>query len=551
MPIHAETGRDDPVWIQAEPHLRARKTDVHVPLSLAWCERLRAAYPNADRDICLLAILLHDIGWSAIDMDDILTEGFRSDNAMQSDLRYRHEAKGVRLAVTAPTTGALIDHGPDGGPQDADRTITGAARTFETWRRRPLVEGVRPVKACANTMPADADTVGAAFHSELGRPLPACITETTRSANLLDICAKEGLRRTVTKALAPAAGEKAIVARDPLSLVMAITPFNCPITLLIFKRGAALVAGFTVVAKPAEETPLSTLKLAGIFHAAGLPEGAFDVVTGGRSIGQHRVPRQIAFIGGTAAGKAITAAGTLKRLTLELGGRGAAIIRADADLDKAANAIACHGFANSGQFGHRVNRIYVERPAYEAFLDALLRRVAAHTMAPVGDSGDLGPMINARILPNAAAQVADAGDKGARILLNGEQLYDDRYDGGCYLPPTLIADATPDMAILREQTFGPVLGICPVDNPRDALRQANMSRYGLAGFVLSADLARGLTLCEGVEAGSVWLNFSQHSSHHATFGGVKESGIGREEGRYGVESFPEYKPMYLSHAVPA
>jgi acyl-CoA reductase-like NAD-dependent aldehyde dehydrogenase len=287
-----------------------------------------------------------------------------------------------------------------------------------------------------------------------------------------------------------------------------------------------------------------------------LPPGCFNVVTGARALGEalvdHPTPRKIAFTGGTAAGKAIAAAaaGTLKRLTLELGGQSAAIVCADADLDKATSAIARHGFANSGQFCYRTNRVYVLRAVYDAFVAQLTEKAAKYTMAPAGGEGDLGPLINEKIMANSAAQVADARAKGARITLGGDRLKGEGFDRGCYFPPTIIADATPDMDILTEETFGPVLGICPVDSAEEALRHANDSRYGLAGFVFTRDLARGLTLCEGLEAGSVWLNDIQRSSHLVPFGGMKESGLGREKGRYGVESYLDYKTMYLSYEVP-
>lgn len=334
---------------------------------------------------------------------------------------------------------------------------------------------------------------------------------------------------------------------------MAITPFNYPVNLLVFKLGAALTAGCTVVAKPSEDTPLSTLKLAEIFHAAGLPPGCFNVVTGDRTVGEalvaHPTPRKVAFTGSVPAGKAIAAAaaGTMKRLTLELGGHSPAIVCADADLDRAADAITRHGFGNSGQFCYRVNRVYVDHAVYEPLLARLAERAARLTLAPAGGSGDLGPLVNEKIFANSARQIADARAKGARVMAGGDRLTGPGYDAGYYLPPTLLADATPDMLGMREETFGPVLGIAATHSPAEALALANDSRMGLAGFVFTRDLARGLALSEGLEAGSVWLNDIQRSSHHVPFGGMKESGIGREKGRYGVESYLEYKVMYPSY----
>lgn len=463
---------------------------------------------------------------------------------------------GQGMPVTDPTTGAVIDTVPLGEAADAERAIASAARAFETWKRVPMAERVRLVKACAQAMRDQAPRIGAALNRELGRPLHGCIAEIASSANLLDIYAEEGLRLYATQALGSAPGERIVVTRDPVGVVVAITPFNYPITLLMFKLGAALIAGCPVVTKPSEDTPLSTLLLAELFHATGLPAGLFNVVTGARALGEalvaHPVPRKIAFTGSVPAGKAIAAAaaGTMKRVTLELGGHSAAIVCADADLDKAAEAITRHGFANSGQFCYRVNRLYVERPVYEALLERLATRARKLTLAPAGGEGDLGPLVNARIFATSEQQIADARAKGARILAGGDRATGAGYDGGCYMPPTLIADATPDMLIMREETFGPVIGIAPVDSPAEALRLANDSRFGLAGFVFTRDLALGMALCEGFEAGSVWLNDIQRASHHVPFGGMKESGLGREKGRYGVESYLEYKTLYLSWEPP-
>lgn len=474
------------------------------------------------------------------------------------DGRWQDSQSGQRQNVINPATGEIIDTVPTGNADDADLAIQSAEKAFQRWRTLPMAERVRIQKTCAEAMRAQADAIGRQLHAELGRPVDAAIAEVTRSADLLDVYAEEGLRLSASLSLGGGVGEKIMVTRDPVGVVIAITPFNYPITLLMFKLGAALIAGCTVVAKPAEDTPLSTLMLAELFHQAGLPAGAFNVVTGqGRDIGQamieHPIPRKIAFTGGTAAGKAIAAAatGTMKRVTLELGGQSAAIVCADADLDKATTAITRHGFANSGQFCYRVNRVYVERAVYEQFLTQLTEKASKLTLAPAHGTGDLGPIVNEKIYANSALQVNDARDKQARILLGGERQQGEGFEQGFYYPPTLIADATHDMLILTEETFGPVIGICPVDNAFEGLQHANNNRYGLAGFVFCGDLAKGLTLCEGMEAGSVWLNDIHRSSHYVPFGGMKESGLGREKGRYGVESYLEYKTLYLSYEVPA
>lgn len=461
---------------------------------------------------------------------------------------------GATQPVTNPTAGTVIDTVPTGDERDADIAIRAADRALAGWRATPVAERARLQRRAAQLMRDNAERIGRVLTAELGRPVAAAITEIQRSADLLDVYAEEGLRLH-SEIIAASPGEKILVTREPVGVVVAITPFNYPITLLCFKLGAALIAGCTVVAKPAEDTPMSTLFLAELFHQAGFPPGCFNVVTGrGRGVGMamvnHPIPGKIAFTGGTAAGKAIAAAaaGTVKRVTLELGGQSPAIVCADADLAKAAAAIARHGFANSGQFCYRVNRVYVERPVYEAFLAALLAEVAKIT---IGDGQTepvtLGPMVNAKIFGNAFGQIGDARDKGARICCGGERLSGGIYDAGYFLPPTVIADTDHSMKIMTEETFGPVLGIMPVDSPAEALRLANDTDYGLAGFVFSGHPGRGLALAERINAGSVWVNDIHRSHHSAPFGGMKQSGIGREKGRWGVESYLEYKTIYLGY----
>lgn len=459
--------------------------------------------------------------------------------------------------VKDPSTSDVFDTVPRAGAADADIAVQAAQEAFKAWSSRTMADRVAILKACATAMRDNADLLGRALHRELGRPLPGCIAEINSSASLLDIYTEEGLRLHGEMPIATGAGEKTLITREPVGVVVAITPFNFPITLLTFKLGAALTAGCTIVAKPSEDTPTSTLLLAEIFHKAGLPKGAFNVVTGsgsevGKALVNHPIPRKIAFTGGAAAGKAIAAAaaGTVKRVTLELGGHCPAIVCADADLDKAATAIARHGTANSGQFCYRVNRIYVERAVYDAFLEKLTAKVSALSLAPAGGTGDLGPMVNEKIFANSLRQTEDARSKGTRVLCGGVRETGVGFEGGYYFPPTILADVTDDMLILQHETFGPILGVCAVDSASKALERANNSEYGLAGFVFCRDLAKGLMLCEGLEAGLVWLNDIQRSSHYAPFGGVKQSGMGREKGRWGVEAYLEYKTIYLSYEVP-
>ncbi len=474
------------------------------------------------------------------------------------DGAWSPSASGRRREIRNPATGEFIDSVPNADAEDADRAIRAADRAFADWRATPVVERARLQRAAARLMRERARELARLLTSELGRPLPGAATEIERSAELLEVYAEEGLRLRAEMTLGGAPGERAFVTREPVGVVVAIAPFNYPVTLLTFKLGAALIAGCTLVAKPAEDTPLTTLKLAELFRDAGYPNGCFNVVTGdGREVGmalvRHPIPRKVAFTGGVAAGKAIAAQAvqTMKRLTLELGGQSPAIVCADADIAKAAAAIARHAFSNSGQFCYRVNRVYVERAAYAGFVDALAAEVEKLTLGdPLAPGVSLGPLVNERIYANSARQIADARAKGGLVRLGGERLAGGIFDRGYFLPPTLIADAAPDMLVMREETFGPVLGLAPFDDRREALRLANATPYGLAAFVFSRDVATALSLAERIDAGSLWINDIFRSRQDLPFGGMKESGLGREKGRAGVESYLESKTIYLSYEDP-
>ena len=463
----------------------------------------------------------------------------------------------ARFEVLNPRDGSVVDTVPDAGEAEAEIAIAAAASAFDAWKRTPMSDRVALQHACAQAMRSEADAIGAVLHAELGRPLPECVSEVSRAADLLDVYAEEALRLRAESPLAEGEGRMTVVTRDPVGVVVAITPFNFPVMLLCLKIGAAFAAGCTVVAKPSEDTPLSTLMLAELFHRTGLPPGVFNVVTGsGRALGEalvaHPTPRKIAFTGGTATGKAIaaSAAGTMKRLTLELGGHCPAIVAADADVDMAAAAVAGQAFRNCGQLCYRINRVYVERPVYDDFLAALCAKAEALTLAPAGGNGHLGPLVNEKIFSTSARHTEDARRKGARILTGGERRTGEGFDRGYYFPPTVVADATDEMELMQDETFGPVVGVSPVDSSSEALARANDSPFGLGAYVFCRDLAKGKALCDGLDAGTVSLNQIQTTSSYAPFGGMKESGLGREKGRYGVEAYLEYKTMYLSYDVP-
>jgi succinate-semialdehyde dehydrogenase/glutarate-semialdehyde dehydrogenase len=310
-----------------------------------------------------------------------------------------------------------------------------------------------------------------------------------------------------------------------------------------------------VVAKPSEDTPFSTLQLAAIFKESGLPDGVFNVVTGygadvGKALITNDLVAKVAFTGGTSTGKTIVqlASSLNKRITLELGGQSPAIVCSDADLAKALPALVRHAFANTGQFCYRVNRIYVQQDIYDTFLQRFCALAQQLTVGnDLKNTCDLGPLVNHKIFQNAELQTTDAVAKGGRVLIGGQRLQGGDYDLGWYFPPTVVADANHSMKIMSEETFGPVVGIAPFADAQQALHCANDTIYGLAAYVFSKDLAKALRLAEQIDAGSVWVNDIFRSHHHVPFGGMKQSGIGREKGRYGLESYTELKTIYLNY----
>lgn len=456
--------------------------------------------------------------------------------------------------VFNPCTGEVIETFACSNIEDVNEALHVANLAFKNWKKTPVAQRAVLQHKAATLMRQNAERLANSLASELGRPLAGCFTEISRSADLLDFYAEEGLRMKGEIPLHNLEGEKALIVREAIGVVVAITPFNYPITLLVMKLGAALMAGCTVVAKPSEDTPISTLILAEIFMEAGYPPGVFNVLTGwgyeiGNALIEHPITAKIAFTGGTSTGKRIgaTAAMHNKRITLELGGQSPAIVCEDADITTAVIAIVRHAFANSGQFCYRVNRVYVHKTKYQAFLAQAVALAQKLKLGNPHSNADMGPIVNQKIYQNSEAQVLDALEKGATVLTGGQRLRGEEYDKGWYFPPTIISDTNHSMKIMTEETFGPVVGIMPFETNEGAIALANDSEYGLAAYVFSEQVGTGLRMAESLEAGSVWINNISRSYHDVPFGGVKQSGIGREKGHYGIEAYTELKTIYLNY----
>lgn len=462
---------------------------------------------------------------------------------------------GEYLAVINPCNGQQIASIARGNGADVDKALKSSEDAFKPWSKKTMAERVALQHKAADAMRSNIEDLAQTISSELGRPLEGCYREIERSADLLDYYAEEALRLKGEIPMMNVEGEKVLIIRQPIGVVVSITPFNYPITLLVLKIGAALAVGCTVTSKPAEDTPLSTLKLARLFHEAGYPNGVFNVITGkGREIGDelvaHKIPRKITFTGGTSVGQRIAkiAADTNKRVTLELGGQSPAIVCEDADITEAAKAIAKHAFANSGQFCYRVNRVYAHQKIYDEFMSLLCAEVEQFKVGDVADrSCTHGPLVNEKIFNTSDEQSKDARLKGADFKVGGHRLTGDIYDKGYYFAPTVIGNTNHEMQIMTEETFGPVLGVMKFESIDDAINLANDSIFGLAAYVFSKDIGKCIQLSEALEAGSVWVNKIQRSYHLAPFGGVKQSGMGREKSVHGLEEYTELKTIYLNY----
>ena len=458
-----------------------------------------------------------------------------------------------RMNVYDPTLTKPFNSVPLGNWKDAKFAIETSHSGFLVWSNFSIKKRVKILKSCLFGIKENLEYLSLTLKKELGRPLEGCRKEIVSSYDLFDVYIKEGLKIINAIPNINLESDEIYVTKIPVGVTLAITPFNYPINLLMFKLGAALIAGCSVIAKPSEETPLSTLMLAEIFYKKGLPKGVFNVVTGEKNLVtallKSEIPRKVAFTGSTSIGKkiAVAAMNTVKRVTLELGGQCPAIICKDADLDKAAISITNHSFKNSGQFCYRVNRIFVEKDIYPIFIKIIKEKVKKLSFDTVYHVGEMGPLVNKKIFTNCIKHIKDALKKGGTIEIGGERQLSIGLKGGYYLQPTLISNTKKNMLLLKEETFGPVIAICKIQNLEEGLAYANDSRYGLAGFIFCSNFAKGIRLCEKLEVGQVWLNNIEKSSNHAPFGGIKESGIGREKGKYGIEEYLEYKTMYLKY----
>ncbi|WP_340109715.1 NAD-dependent succinate-semialdehyde dehydrogenase [Pikeienuella sp. HZG-20] len=469
------------------------------------------------------------------------------------DDRWVAAADAADFVVTDPASGALLGRVARLGAAEADAAIAAAVAAFPPWRDRPPQERARILRRWGELMLEAREDLALIMTLEQGKPLAESRGEIDYAASFFDWYADETRRINVESVTSHLPGAEMILRREALGPVGVVTPWNFPSAMIARKVAAALAAGCTVVAHPSSETPLSALALAELAGRAGVPAGVFNVLTGdaaplvGALCADPRL-RGMSFTGSTAIGRLIAAecAPTMKRLVMELGGHAPLMIFADADLDKAVDIAMDAKFATSGQDCLAANRIYVERPILERFTKAFGARIAALRVGPgVEPASEIGPLMHRRALEKVAAQVRDAVAKGARVVAGGA------IDAAMPLAyrPTLLVDIPEDASILREETFGPVAAVMPFDTEAEVIGRANDTEYGLIAYVVTRDGVRQLRLSRALDFGLIAINRVKITGGPLPFGGWKQSGLGREGARQGLEAFTELKCVCVDTAA--
>ncbi len=456
---------------------------------------------------------------------------------------------GAVIEVTNPANGEVIGSVPKMGAEETRRAIAAADRAWPQWRARTAKERAAILRRWYDLMMANQESLARLMTVEQGKPLAEARAEVSYGAAFVEWFAEEA-KRIYGDTIPPHQPDKRIVViKEPVGVVASITPWNFPIAMITRKCAPALAAGCTVVAKPASQTPFCALALAALAEQAGIPAGVFNVVTGsakaiGGEMTSNPIVRKLTFTGSTEIGKTLMeqCAGTVKKISLELGGNAPFIVFDDADLDAAVEGAIASKYRNTGQTCVCANRILVQNGIYEDFSTRLAQAAADLKVADgFADGAQLGPLINMDAVEKVEAHIADATAKGARVVVGGHR----HALGGTFFAPTVLTDVTPEMVVSREETFGPVAPLYRFQTDEDAIRLANDTEFGLACYFYSRDIGRIWRAAEALEYGIVGINTGMISTEVAPFGGMKESGIGREGSKYGIEEFLEIKYLCI------
>src|ERR1700732_4865282 len=452
---------------------------------------------------------------------------------------------GKSFPVTNPATGELLAQVPEMEAAETRRAIGAAKAAWPGWRRKTAKERAAILRNWYDLMMANMDDLARIMTAEQGKPLAESKGEISYAASFIEWFAEEGKRVYGDTIPSPWDDRRLVVIKEPVGVCCAITPWNFPAAMITRKAGPALAAGCTMVAKPAESTPLSAFALAVLAERAGIPAGVFNVLTGeARDIGGEMTSnpdvRKLTFTGSTEVGRILMkqSADTVKKLSLELGGNAPFIVFDDADLDAAVSGGIASKYRNAGQTCVCVNRLYVQAGVYDAFAAKLVEAVKALKVGNRLEPGVLqGPLIDQAAVDKVEEHIRDAVSKGAEILTGGKR----HALGQTFFEPTVLANVSRDAKVAQEETFGPLAPLFRFETDEEALRLANDTEFGLASYFYSRDVGRVWKVAEGIEAGMVGINTGMISTEVAPFGGVKQSGLGREGSSHGIDEFLEVK----------
>jgi succinate-semialdehyde dehydrogenase / glutarate-semialdehyde dehydrogenase len=467
--------------------------------------------------------------------------------------------EGGRFAVTDPATGEAVGSVADAGAADVEAAIDAAAAALGPWRSFAAIERARILRRAADLMRERRESIAAVMTAEQGKPLAEAAGEVEYAAGFFEWFAGEAER--VYGQVVPAQNpqNRALVLRQPVGVTAAITPWNFPAAMMTRKLGPALAAGCTSIVKPASATPLTAALVLRAIEDAGCPPGVVNLITSrssalvAESLFADRRVRKVSFTGSTEVGKELIrlSAGQVKRLSLELGGHAPYIIFDDAPLEEAVDGLIASKFRNAGQTCVCANRAFVQRGVYDDVLTLLTEKVRDLTVGPGDRPGvSIGPLIDERALDKVTEHVEDAVAHGARLLAGGTRLEGGELARGAFYAPTVLADLTGEMLISREETFGPVAAVARFDTEDEVVELANDTVFGLAAYFHTRDYARLLRVAERLEYGIVGANSGLISAANVPFGGVKESGYGREGGDFGIDEYLDVKYVLIAGVEP-
>ncbi|TAK26119.1 MAG: NAD-dependent succinate-semialdehyde dehydrogenase [Chloroflexota bacterium] len=477
-----------------------------------------------------------------------------TEKSLYIDGEWRTAPGGKIFAVNNPATGKKLADVADGGVEQARQAIEAAHAAFPSWSATTADRRAVLLTKAAALMMERLDHLAAVLTSENGKPLAESRGEVTIGAGFLQWNAEEGRRAYGEVVPSTAADRRVLTFRQPVGVVAAITPWNFPFSMVTRKLGPALAAGCTAILRPARATPLVAFEIFKILDEVGFPRGVVNLLTGidsagvGRELATNPLVRKLTFTGSTEVGKSllVLAAGTIKRVSLELGGHAPSIVFDDADLEKAATAVVASRFRNAGQTCICTNRVYVQNSIAAAFQAKVAAIAGAMKVGNGADAGvQIGPLIDARAYAKVEDHVADAVGQGARILTGGRPAQPGPGLSGHFYEPTVLSGATHKMKVMYEETFGPVLPIATFETEDEAIRLANDTPFGLAAYFYARDIGRVFRVSERLDYGIIGANDPVPVGPHIPFGGYKESGLGRENGSDGIYHFLETKAVSI------